>query len=87
MLTTEDIQKLSSYLKEDLKDTFATKEDLRTEIGRIDHKLDSLLNAVDSFAKEIKDNRSERVVMEERVTRAEKAIQLLAKHTGAPVSL
>jgi hypothetical protein len=87
MLTTEDIQKLSTYLKEDLKDTFVTKGEFSNEMTKINTKLDLLTNTVDSFAKEIKDNRVERVVTEERLKRVEEAVKLVAKHTGITVNV
>ncbi|HYF05733.1 MAG TPA: hypothetical protein VEA59_06210 [Patescibacteria group bacterium] len=63
MLTTADIKKLSSYLKEDFKDVFATKDDLKRLETKLDAKIDTLTIAADSFTKEISDNRTERTII------------------------
>lgn len=83
MLTTEDIQKLTEYQQQ----VFATKTDLVGLEQRLTAKLDKLTGVVDSFSKEIKDHRVERVVTEERLKRVEVAVKLVAKHTGITVNV
>jgi hypothetical protein len=84
MLTTEDIQKLTEYQKTifPTREEVATKDDLK----KIETKVDLLTNAVDTVLKEIKDNRTERTVVEHRVKKLETAVTKLSVGTGIPIN-
>lgn len=87
MLTIEDIQKLTEYQLTIYKEVFAAKTDLTELENRLTAKLDKLTGVVDSFAKEITDNRVERVVTEERLKRVEEAVKTVAKLAGITVNV
>lgn len=84
MLTTEDIQKLTEYQKT----IFPTREEVATkqDLQRLETKVDLLTGAVDTVLKEIEDNRTERTVVEHRVTKLETAVTKLSAGTGIAIN-
>ncbi len=79
MLTPQDINLLREFFatKEDLKE-LATKEDIK----EIKASINTLTMAVDSFAQEIKDNRTERLVVAHQMETYDRWFQMLADKVG-----
>ena len=75
MLTTNDMIKLSRFLKEDLRDTFVTKEYFDENFAEIRQNFSNLQSSVDSIAQEFRHNSEERIVLGSRVDRAEDWIE------------
>ena len=76
MLTSEDIQKLI--------EVFATKEDLKAAVQNLSTKedIDTLLTAVDPYAKKADTYFQEMLMLAHKVDRHEKWIQQIAEKLG-----
>lgn len=76
MLTSEDIQKLI--------EVFATKEDLKDAVQNLSTKedIDTLLTAVDTYAKKADTYFQEMLMLAHKVDRHEKWIQQIAEKLG-----
>ncbi|HYF05735.1 MAG TPA: hypothetical protein VEA59_06220 [Patescibacteria group bacterium] len=79
MITPEDINLLKEF--------FPTREEVVTkdEFNRLDNKVDLIMTTLDSFIVEIRDNRTERTVMEHRLTKLESAVTKLSAGTGVQI--
>ena len=82
MLTTNDIIKLSTYIKEDLKHTFATKEEIEEKFEEQKKSFSILQLSVDGMTKEFKSNSEERVVLGNRMNNAEDWIEKASNKIG-----
>ena len=74
----EDIKNLTEYQLDVFKDVFATKADFK----RLEEKVDSLTNAVDSFAKEALKNSQEITALTYRIGNLEKNLKKVAEKVG-----
>ena len=74
-LSLDDIQKLT--------DVFATKEDLRNSIERIEEKmatkkdLDRILNAINQVLKELPTTRQEQIVLSQQMNEVQDRLELI----------
>ena len=75
MLTTNDMVKLSRFLKEDFKDTFVTKVYFDEKFSELHQNFSNLQSSVDSIAQEFKRSTDERIILGSRVDRAEDWIE------------
>jgi hypothetical protein len=71
MITEKDLD----MIEERMSDTFATKEDLTAMKS-------DLLNVLDEILKEVSDNRDERTIMGEHVSRNTRRIEKIEKKLG-----
>jgi hypothetical protein len=79
-MTKIDLKKLSEYLRADLKEVFATKEDL----FNLEKKLDGLITTVDGFAKNDKNYSDEIAVVGGRVAVVEDWVKKVAGKIQIP---
>lgn len=81
MFTDEDIKKLTNYQLEVFKDVFVTKEDFGV-VGEIKTSLNTLQTSVDNMAKDIKDLKGEKTIMNYRMKNAEDWIDKASPKLG-----
>lgn len=78
MITTEDLQKLISGLKE----FFYSKEDMDVKFGELKQGFNSLQTSVDAYAKKADLYYQEMAVMRHRMERMEEWIQKASQKIG-----
>ena len=78
MLTNEDVQKLLKVFET----KFATKEDLVGVESRLNQKFDTLMSAVDTYAKKADTYFQEMVMFSHKIELLEKWIHQIAEKTG-----
>ena len=75
MLTSKDIENLTKYQLEVFKDVFVTKEDF-------DPKITKLQTSIDNMAKDIKDLKEDKVIVNHRMKNAENWIDKASPKLG-----
>lgn len=81
MITDEEIKKLTNYQLEVFKDVFVTKEDFEAVEG-IKTSVNTLQTSVDNIARDIKDLKGEKTVINYRMKNAEDWIDQASPKLG-----
>ena len=82
MITTDDMIKFSNFLREDMKTTFATKQEINERFDEVNNKFSLLQTSVDGFLKVVMKNEQEISALGHRVDKHADWISNAAPATG-----